>query len=87
MVLLPLVRPLLEEGTTLWSLSLHSGAGMAELRLRALGPDLARTRRAAERVPLSELGRRLQAVHGETASLSLFIEDMPLFKLSWPLPT
>jgi hypothetical protein len=87
MVLLPLVRPLLDEGTTLWSLSLHSVTGMAELRLRALGPDLTQTRRAAERVPLSELNRRLQAVHGDSASLSLFIEDMPLFKLSWPIPT
>jgi len=87
MVVLPLVRPLLDEGTTLWSLSLHTGAGMAELRLRALGPDLLQTRRAAERVPLSELARRLQAVHGESASLNLFIEDMPLFKLTWPTPT
>lgn len=87
MVLLPLVRPLLDDGTTLWSLSLHSSAGLAELRLRALGPDLTHTRLAAERVPLSELARRLQAVHGESASLSLFIEDMPVFKLTWPLPT
>lgn len=87
MVLLPLVRRLLDEGTTLWSLSLHTAAGSAELRLRALGPDLTLTRRAAERVPLSELARRLQAVHGDAASLNLFIEDMPLFKLSWPTPT
>ncbi|MGM9483591.1 hypothetical protein ACS5PN_20500 [Roseateles sp. NT4] len=86
MVLLPLVRPLLDEGTTLWSLSLHSSSGMAELQLRALGPDLTLTRLAAERVPLSELARRLQAVHGDAAELGLFIEDMPLFKLSWPLP-
>lgn len=86
LVLLPLLRPLLDEGTTLWSLSLHSVAGLAELRLRALGPDLTQTRLAAERVPLSELGRRLQAVHGEAASLDLFIEDMPVFKLTWPVP-
>lgn len=87
MVLLPLVRPLLDEGTTLWSLSLHAGAGLAELRLRALGPDPTQTRLAAERVPLSELSRRLRAVHGESASLDLFIEDVPLFKLTWPTPT
>ncbi len=87
MVLLPLVRPLLDEGTTLWSLSLHTGPGLAELTLRALGPDLNQTRRAAEGVPLSELARRLQAVHGDAASLGLFIEDMPLFKLTWPIPT
>lgn len=87
MVLLPLVRPLLDEGTTLWSLSLHRAAGMAELRLRALGPDLTQTRRVAEGVPVPELGRRLQAVHGESASLDLLIEDMPLFKLIWPVPT
>ncbi len=86
MVLLPLVRPLLDEGTTLWSLSLHSSPGLAELQLRALGPDLTLTRLAAQRVPLSELSRRLQAVHGDAAVLGLFIEDMPLFKLSWPLP-
>jgi hypothetical protein len=48
---------------------------------------MTQTRRAAERVPLSELARRLQAVHGEAASLQLLIEDMPLFKLSWPVPT
>lgn len=87
MVLLPLVRPLLDEGTTLWSLSLHTGGGTAELRLRALGPDLTQTRRAAEAVPLAELARRLQAVHGQSASLTLLIEDMPLFKLTWPTPT
>lgn len=86
MVLLPLVRPLLDEGSTLWSLSLQSSGGVAELRLRALGPDLTLTRLAAERVPLAELDRRLRAVHGESASLALFIEDMPLFKLTWPTP-
>jgi hypothetical protein len=86
MVLLPLVRPLLDDGTTLWSLSLHGGAGMAELRLRALGPDLTQTRRAAARVPVAELAQRLRAVHGEAASLTLLAEDMPLFKLSFPVP-
>lgn len=86
MVLLPLVRPLLDEGATLWSLSLHASAGTAELRLRALGPDLSLTRRAAEAVPVIELSRRLQAVHGQSASLQLLAEDMPLFKLAWPLP-
>ncbi|MFN3303079.1 MAG: hypothetical protein ACK44A_05090 [Roseateles sp.] len=86
MVLLPLVRPLLDEGSTLWSLSLHAGTGHAELRLRALGPSLGQTRDAALRVPLAELGRRLQAVHGPSASVALLIEDMPVFKLSWPMP-
>jgi hypothetical protein len=87
MVLLPLVRPLLDDGTTLWSLSLHAGDGTAELRLRALGPDLAQTRLAAGRVPLGELAQRLRAVHGQGASLGLLIEDMPVFKLTFPLPT
>lgn len=86
MVLLPLVRPLLDDGTTLWSLSLHAGDGVAELRLRALGPDLTQTRRATEAVPLHELSRRLEAVHGRSASLDLFIEDMPVFRLVWPAP-
>lgn len=86
MVLLPLVRPLLDEGHTLWSLSLHVGAGHAELRLRALGPSLSQTRDAATTVPLAELGRRLQAVHGPAASVALLIEDMPVFKLRWPTP-
>ena len=87
MVLLPLVRPLLDEGATLWSLSLHSVDGMAELRLRALGPDLTLTRAAAGRVPLAELAQRLRDVHGEAAELTLVVEDMPLFKLTWPTPT
>lgn len=87
MVLLPLVRPLLDEGTTLWSLSLHGGGGMAELRLRALGPDLTRTLHAAKTVPLAELARRLHAVHGQSTSMVLLVEDMPLFKLTWPVPT
>lgn len=87
MVLLPLVRPLLDDGTTLWSLSLHSGAGSAELRLQALGPDAERTRRAAGRVPLAELAQRLRAVHGREASLALVVEELPLFRLTWPLPT
>lgn len=87
LVLLPLVRPLLDDGAALWSLSLHAGAGMAELRLRALGPDLTVALRAAERVPLAELARRLRDVHGESAALALLIEDMPVFKLSVPAPT
>lgn len=87
MVLLPLVRPLLDEGTTLWSLSLHGGGGMAELRLRALGPDLTRTLHSAQTVPLAELARRLHAVHGQSAAMVLLVEDMPLFKLTWPVPT
>lgn len=86
MVLLPLVRPLLDDGTTLWSLSLHATPATAELRLRALGPDLSLTRLAAGRVPLAELAQRLRAVHGQAASLTLTVEDMPLFKLTWPLP-
>lgn len=84
MVVLPLVRPLLDEGTTLWSLSLHTSTGMAELRLQALGPDAERTRLTAHRVPTGELSQRLRAVHGEAASLTLVTEDMPLFRLSWP---
>lgn len=87
MVLLPLVRPLLDEGTTLWSLSLSASAGRAELRLRALGPDAASTQRAAATVPLAELAQRLRAVHGEAASLIWLAEDMPLFKLIWPTPS
>lgn len=86
MVLLPLVRPLLDQGGTLWSLSLHTSDGMAELRLLALGPDLTQTRQAAARVPVAELAERLRAVHGEAASLALLVEDMPLFRLSFPLP-
>jgi len=86
MVLLPLVRPLLDEGTTLWSLSLQAGEGQAELRLQALGPDAERTQRAALRVPVGELAARLRAVHGDAASLTLLTEDMPLFRLTWPFP-
>lgn len=87
MVLLPLVRPLLDEGTTLWSVSLHAGAGMAELRLQALGPDAERTRGAAEAVPVAELAQRLRAVHGDGAALELIEEELPLFRLRWPTPT
>jgi hypothetical protein len=87
MVLLPLVRPLLDEGTTLWSLSLHTSPGRAELRLQALGPDAERTRRAAEGVPLAELAQRLRAVHGSNAALVLSDEELPLFRLRWPTPT
>jgi len=87
MVLLPLVRPLLDEGSTLWSLSLHAGNGTAELRLQALGPNTARTRRAAERVPVVELDQRLRAVHGDSARLELHAEELPLFRLRWPTPT
>lgn len=86
MVLLPLVRPLLDEGTTLWSLSLQTGVGVGELRLQALGPDAQHTQRAALRVPVGELSHRLRAVHGDGASLTLSTEDMPLFKLTWPIP-
>ena len=83
MVLLPLVRPLLDEGGTLWSLSLHGADGMAELRLQALGP----APRAAERVPVLELAERLRAVHGDAAALALMAEDLPWFRLRWPAPT
>lgn len=86
LVLLPLVRPLLDEGGTFWSLSLHAGAGEATLRLQALGPDATRTREAAARVPVAELAARLRAVHGEAASLRLRGEDMPMFTLTWPVP-
>ena len=87
MVLLPLVRPLLDEGSTFWTLSLDARAGQAELRLQALGPDTERTRRAARLVPLSELADRLRAVHGDTATLLLDRADLPCFRLLWPLPT
>lgn len=86
MVLLPLVRPLLDEGRTIWSLSLHEGAGLAELRLQALGPDAEATRTTAARVPLAELAARLRAVHGDAAQLDLLDEELPLFRLTWPLP-
>jgi hypothetical protein len=85
MVLLPLVRPLLDDAATLWSLSLHVGTATAELQLRALGPDQSLTHRAAQAVPVIELSRRLQAVHGQSASLRLLAEDMPLFRLTWPV--
>jgi len=87
MVLLPLVRPLLDEGTTLWSLSLHAAAGQAELRLQALGPDAGRTRRAARNAPLADLHARLRAVHGVDAGLTLADEELPCFRLHWPVPT
>lgn len=87
MVLLPLVRPLLDASSTLWSLSLHTGAGTAELRLQALGPDAEHTWRAARHVPVAELARRLRAVHGDAARLDLLAEEFPTFKLRWPVPT
>lgn len=86
LVLLPLVRPLLDDGLTLWSLSLHADAGRATLRLQALGPDAARTRQAAARVPVGELRARLRAVHGDAADLTRLDEDMPMFTLTWPVP-
>ncbi len=86
MVLLPLVRPLLDEGTTLWSLSLLAAEGRAELWLQALGPDAERTQAAAARVPMAELNQRLRAVHGNQSSLTLAANEMPLFKLNWPIP-
>lgn len=86
LVLLPLVRPLLDEGSTFWSLSLHASPGLATLRLQALGPDPARTRRAAGRVPQAELAARLRAVHGESATLGLHDDPMPMFTLTWPVP-
>lgn len=85
-VLLPLVRPLLDEGRTLWSLSLLTSGQRAELWLHALGPDPERTQAAAARVPLQDLAQRLRAVHGDQASLVLLDEELPLFKLSWPIP-
>ena len=88
MVLLPLVRPLLDEGTTIWSLSLKVEARSAELRLQGLGPDPQSVRHAVDLVPLAELAQRLRAVHGEQqASLELIEQELPLFKLRWPLPT
>ena len=87
MVLLPLARGVLDDGGTIWSLSLRSEGAQAELRLQALGPDAGHTLRAAERVPQHELAHRLRAVHGEQASLEFTAEPMPLFKLRWPVPT
>ena len=86
LVLLPLVRPLLDEGSTFWSLRLHPGPGRAALQLQALGPDADITRRAAARMPLAELAARLRAVHGESASLTLREDAMPTFTLTWPVP-
>jgi len=87
MVLLPLVRALLDDQETIWSLSLRIEETQAELRLQALGPDPERTLRAATRVFLAELAQRLRAVHGEQASLELVAEPMPVFKLRWPIST
>ena len=93
MVLLPLVRPLLDEGRTFWSLSLRSGVPGAdsaadaqgtELWLQGLGPDAQSLRLAAGRVPLLELARRLRTVLGEQATLELSAEEFTLFKLRWP---
>ncbi|MBV8500525.1 MAG: hypothetical protein JO006_02260 [Paucibacter sp.] len=87
MVLLPLVRPLLDEGNTLWSLSLHGSTEAAELRLQALGPDADSTQRAARLLPIPELDRRLRAVHGEHSSLELMGGALPWFRIRWPHPT
>jgi hypothetical protein len=87
MVLLPLARPLLDAAPTFWSLSLQTTAGLAELRLQALGPDAELTRQAAARVPVAELAARLRAVHGQEASLALVADALPWFKLVWPIPT
>ncbi len=84
LVLLPLVRPLLDAGTTLWSLSLHRAGREAELRLLALGPDADATHAAAAQVPVRELHQRLRAVHGR-ASLQLIPDTLPWFKLTWPV--
>lgn len=86
MVLLPLVRPLLDEGSTFWSLSLQAHPGQAELRLQALGPDADRTRRAAALVPQAELAARLRAVHGDAAQLQLDLDGLPCLRLLWPTP-
>lgn len=83
MVLLPLVRPLLDSGDALWSLSLHRAGRDAELRLLALGPDADTTHAAAAQVPVRELHQRLRAVHGR-AGLQLIPDTLPWFKLTWP---
>jgi hypothetical protein len=86
LVLLPLVRPLLDDGGSFWSLSLLAAEGRAVLRLQALGPDAERTRQAAAQVPVAELAARLRAVHGDGAALTLLDEEMPMFTLTWPVP-
>ncbi len=89
LVLLPLVRPLLDAGQTLWSLALYQSPGQAELCLQALGPDAEQTRRAAQALPLAELTQRLQAVHGDSARLQLRPgneADLPALSLIWPIP-
>jgi hypothetical protein len=86
MVLLPLVRPLLEAGSSLWSLQLD-GQG---LRLQALGPGHGEALEAARRVPLAELQARLAAVQGERLSLGFEAGGegrLPAFHLEWtPAP-
>jgi hypothetical protein len=90
LVLLPLIRPLLADGHTLWSLALHSGGPSAELRLQALGPDAASTLDASQRAPVRALNERLRAVHGASAALSCqpgSALNLPSFTLRWPVPT
>ncbi len=88
LVLLPLVRPLLADGQTKWSLTLHGQGENTELRLQALGPGATSTRQASQRAPLSALNERLQAVHGARAGLTLQLgneEHLPCFSLRWPV--
>jgi hypothetical protein len=86
MVLLPLVRPLLDAGSSLWSLQL-TGQG---LRLQALGPDQGHALEAARRVPLAEVRARLAAVQGEHLALGFDAGGeglLPAFQLDWiPIP-
>lgn len=93
LVLLPLVRPLLDRGRSLWRLEPVRpgllGLQRAGLRLQAIGPDAASAHEAASHVPLAELQQRLREVHGERADITL--EDahegrLACFSLSWPLP-
>jgi Histidine kinase len=88
LVLLPLIRPLLDDGHTRWRLALHGSGDNTELRLQALGPDTASTRAASERVPLPALNDRLRAVHGTHAGLAFdpgSPERLPSFSLRWPV--
>ncbi len=89
LVLLPLVRPLLADGLTQWSLALRRSGNDAELHLQALGPDAASCLAASQRAPLAVLKERLQAVHGQRAALALDAggeQPLPCFVLRWPVP-
>lgn len=89
LVLLPLVRTLLADGSSAWSLTLQGTDRHAELLVQALGPDAPRARATSQQVDLPALNERLQAVHGDGATLSLQPGDatrLSSFSLRWPVP-